>query len=65
MSKQKAEPWRVPGTNIVREGHTTRADFSPPPGSFHDHLDTCAQCREHPFALCGVGARLLAAGEDA
>lgn len=29
---------------------------------FHSHLDACEQCREHPFALCSVGARLLAEG---
>lgn len=28
---------------------------------FHKHLDVCAQCREHPFQLCTVGARLLRA----
>jgi hypothetical protein len=27
--------------------------------SYHKHLDVCAQCRDHPFALCAVGARLL------
>lgn len=26
---------------------------------FHEHLDCCEQCRNHPFALCFVGARLL------
>lgn len=26
---------------------------------FHDHLDKCRQCREHPFALCLEGTRLL------
>jgi hypothetical protein len=26
---------------------------------FEEHLDTCAQCREHPFALCRVGSILL------
>lgn len=25
----------------------------------HKHLDGCEQCREHPFALCTVGAWLL------
>lgn len=29
--------------------------------SFHAHLDVCAQCREHPFALCDVGAAALCA----
>lgn len=27
--------------------------------AFHEHLDECAQCRNHPFDLCGVGATLL------
>jgi len=26
---------------------------------FHDHLDACPQCRDHPFALCLVGHELL------
>jgi len=33
--------------------------------AFHAHLNTCAQCREHPFALCALGAALLKrAAED-
>jgi len=28
---------------------------------FHAHLDECAQCERHPFALCAVGAELLVA----
>ena len=31
---------------------------------FHDHLDVCKQCREHPFGLCSVGARLLREAVD-
>lgn len=33
---------------------------------FHDHLDQCNQCRNHPFGLCYSGSRLLnlAAGHD-
>lgn len=27
--------------------------------AFHKHLDQCKQCREHPFALCPEGTRLL------
>jgi hypothetical protein len=26
---------------------------------FHDHLDICEQCRNHPLHLCAIGARLL------
>lgn len=26
---------------------------------FHAHLDVCSRCRNHPFGLCSVGARLL------
>lgn len=26
---------------------------------FHDHLDGCEQCANHPFELCDEGARLL------
>ena len=29
--------------------------------SFHDHVDMCVQCREHPFALCIRGFQLLQA----
>lgn len=28
--------------------------------NFHDHLDACEQCREHPLDLCGLGTLLLA-----
>lgn len=34
----------------------------PPPAPldlFHLHLEACAQCRAHPFALCPVGRALL------
>lgn len=27
--------------------------------AFHDHLDICQQCREHPFQLCSVGTDIL------
>lgn len=27
--------------------------------AFNSHLDTCAQCREHPFGLCATGDRLI------
>ena len=26
---------------------------------FHDHLDVCKQCREHPFDLCTVGVAAM------
>lgn len=26
---------------------------------FHDHLDVCKQCREHPFNLCLAGAAAM------
>ena len=26
---------------------------------FHDHLDRCVQCREHPLELCPVGRVLI------
>ena len=25
---------------------------------FHDHLDVCEQCREHPFDMCAEGWRI-------
>ena len=28
---------------------------------FHDHLDECEQCREHPFDLCPEGQKRMAA----
>lgn len=28
---------------------------------FHDHLDACRQCEQHPFDLCPIGAALLVA----
>lgn len=30
-----------------------------PEHPFHAHLETCTQCREHPFDLCDDGAALL------
>ncbi len=36
-------------------GWTAAAD------AFHAHLDVCAQCANHPFQLCPVGAALLVA----
>ena len=30
-----------------------------PIGDFHAHLDSCAQCHNHPFALCDKGQQLL------
>jgi len=26
---------------------------------FHEHIDVCKQCEQHPFALCEVGRALL------
>ena len=26
---------------------------------FHQHLDRCRQCADHPFALCVTGERLI------
>lgn len=26
---------------------------------FHEHLDICEQCEQHPFNLCPIGAELL------
>lgn len=31
---------------------------------FHEHLDECWQCREHPFDLCETGLKLLLAIQD-
>lgn len=28
---------------------------------FHEHLDGCRQCQEHPFSLCSTGVDLLRA----
>ena len=30
-----------------------------PEDEFHAHLDVCNQCQDHPFSLCGVGAKLI------
>lgn len=32
---------------------------SPSASRFHDHLDRCEQCREHPMELCRIGLELL------
>ena len=26
---------------------------------FHEHLDECSQCREHPFNLCSIGHEIF------
>lgn len=31
---------------------------------FHEHMDQCDQCREHPFDLCRSGAKLLTSAPD-
>lgn len=37
-----------------------------PVDKFHEHLDGCSQCRNHPFDLCCIGRILLhAAGQYA
>jgi hypothetical protein len=36
-----------------------------PRDAYHRHLDACAQCRNHPFNQCAVGARLLREAVDA
>ena len=47
----------------MEKGRETKAQNRPRPGidpdAFHDHLDKCAQCRNHPFNLCPKGAALL------
>lgn len=44
--------WQPPGDESVEHRQ------------FHAHLDACEQCRDHPMALCPVGARLLRAAVD-
>lgn len=35
-------------------------EFSTPDvDTFHAHLDECIQCRDHPFALCSMGYKLV------
>ena len=36
-----------------------RASVGATSNAYHDHLDRCTWCREHPFALCAEGARAL------
>ncbi len=42
-----------PSTDIKEEGGQAVV------GEFHTHLDGCAQCKNHPFDLCGEGLRIL------
>jgi hypothetical protein len=46
------------GAGSVRRRHQGRARMiaNTP---LHAHLDVCPQCRDHPFAVCAEGARLL------
>jgi hypothetical protein len=39
----------------VLDHHLDKVD----PNVFHNHLDVCKQCAEHPFALCPEGTKLL------
>lgn len=61
----KEKPDSKPGTFIYRYkfrnlGAVPSDDpRSPQSQAFHGHLDVCKQCRENPFGLCPVGARLL------
>jgi hypothetical protein len=38
---------------------TTPAQVEEKTKLFHNHLDVCDQCREHPFNLCSTGDKLL------
>jgi hypothetical protein len=38
---------------------TITADVYQHAETFHDHLDGCQQCREHPFDLCSQGRTIL------
>jgi hypothetical protein len=38
--------------------------MTPETDRFHAHLDKCYQCREYPFDLCPIGARLLRESTD-
>lgn len=53
--------WRTTGCP-PRPAYTASVSVVTPEADFHDHLDRCAQCREHPFGLCAEGAALLALG---
>ena len=61
------DPWRErcrrcsanPGACTC--GATSSQSSMRPADAFHAHLDVCAQCADHPFQLCRVGAALLVA----
>lgn len=55
MSEHDTWPWTEPSVRriVAATTDTTRR--------FHLHLDECGQCRDHPFALCPIGATLLKA----
>lgn len=40
-------------------GATNTSEGLSPEDEFHAHLDVCNQCQDHPFSLCGVGAKLI------
>ncbi|HKY36487.1 MAG TPA: hypothetical protein VJN18_11145 [Polyangiaceae bacterium] len=43
---------------MVKSIHTSD-DAIADASAFDQHLEECAQCREHPFDLCAAGAQLL------
>lgn len=45
--------------NQMRECDACDSPVHDPTAYFHEHLDGCWQCREHPHALCAEGARRL------
>ena len=61
MKREKPKKPRKPNDGGVKKP----AAPSPPANAkewqegYHAHLDKCAQCRNHPFNLCPVGAKLL------
>lgn len=40
---------------VIKKSSNQQSDRSEMTNIFHDHLDVCKQCREHPFNLCVVG----------
>jgi hypothetical protein len=53
-----------PGCRGLDGEHTFGVTCTLREGPFHAHLEKCAQCREHPFALCAEGVQAMSAEMD-
>jgi hypothetical protein len=54
----------IDNSTAVMDVVHAKNELKTPDVKFHDHLEVCEQCREHPFDLCPRGHILLMAVGD-